>query len=819
LKNKQLRYFIFSIIIILKAQTTSFCQNNTGYLLVNQQFIGNKSVGTDELSSLLPQKPNKQFLFKLFRHKLAIYNWGLKKHKKDLEGKVYEGKINEAKKAFDEKSKNISENSPKYVKLKAKRDKVIEKYEKRISDGNWRMTKVGEPPVNFSEEIAQKNVEKLTKYLYNNGLFNAKVSFIADTNQNKKVTVTYIVNENKQYYIRSVKKITEDRKIEELITKNQNESKLTVNQPFSENNLTEERIRIETLLRNNGYYNFNRNLIKYKAIYLPTDLNGDVNIVMNISPPDYNENETLFEIGNVEFVVDASANQNRLVNPEISVDTIVNKNISYIFIGQKFSPTYLHKKIFLRPGEIYSQTNQFETQKALQNLDQFKFANPNFDTTGNKLNVRIYAIPLEKYQFTGEGGLNVFQGAPGPFVNASLKIRNIFGGLESLENTVRVGYEGQNGFVAKPAIDAGFNTAINIPQIFLPWSFSKLDKYNPRTQLGIGFNYADRSDYKRLNFKLGANYNWQVSQKNQFNFSLVDLNLINTPYLSPSFTNILDSLKINGNNLKESFVKSFVSSISGSYVYNDNFLGQSQKGKYLRLYGEFGGNLLNLAKNEEFKFVNKVLGNDLNYFKFIRFLADYRKFIPVGLNKSNIIAYRVNTGVAFSYNKSSEALPYEKYLFAGGSYSLRAWEPRRLGLNKNIAQSSDNKTLNYKQEQPGNLLIEGSIEYRFPIVKMYGQLNGAAFIDVGNVWTIKKAGVLAKESDFQAKNLFKQMAVGTGFGLRYDFTYFIIRLDAAVKVIEPLLESGNKYVLDDFFMKNKDASYKLNWNIGIGYPF
>lgn len=813
MKNTFYKYILFSIFFFL----TYFCdgQVKKDFLLGNQQFVGNKAVSSDELQSILPQKSNKKFL-RTLPLKLWIYQKGQAKHLKDLESKKYESKINEANQAFIEKSKNLSEKSKKYKKLKEKRDNLILKLDAKIKEGNWRMTKLGEAPVYYSAIETKKNVENIQKYLFNKGFFNAVVSSVADTNQQKSVNIRYFISEKNRYKIKLIKKSIDDSEIAKLLDLNQIESKLIENQFFDENNLNSERIRIENLLRNNGFYTFNRNQIKYKVQYLPTDPENVVNINLLIAPLNGNSKEIAYPIGNVEFIVDASESLEQ--NTVFKVDTIVNKGIKYIFVGQPFSTKFLHKKIFLRPGELFSLQNQYETQKALQNLDQFKFANPSFDTLNNKLNVKIYTLPLEKYQFTGEGGMNVFLGTPGPFVNATLKIRNIFGGLESLENSIRVGYEGQSGIVNKRSFDAGFNSLINIPQIFLPWSFSKLDKYNPRSQLGLGFNYADRYDYKRLNFKLAANYSWQQSQKNQFNFSLVDLNLINTPYLREGFEAILDSLKNQGNNLKESFGKSFVSSLSGSYVYNDNFLGQSQKGKYLRLYAEFGGNLLNFSSNGELGFVNDILGNNLNYFKFVRLLADYRKFIPVGAKQTNLFAFRLNTGLAISYNKDSEVLPYEKYLFAGGSYSLRAWEPRRLGLNKNIAQNNSNSELNYNQEQPGNLLIESSLEYRFPIVKMYGQLNGAWFLDMGNVWSIKKAGVVDKESDFKFKNLFNQLAVGTGFGLRYDFTYFVIRLDAAAKVIEPLL-GAKKYVFDDFFSKNKDQNLKLNWNIGIGYPF
>ncbi len=830
MKNIRIKAFLFFFLLIIVGNFVSYCQNTDGLLLAGQNFSGNKQIPSSELENLLPQKPNSTLPipFTNIRYKLGIYQFFQKKHAAQLASKKFENLIAKEREKFELKTINLPESTPNYQKLKQKRDKAIEKYEKKITDGNFMMTNFGEPPVNFSAIDAQKNVEKITKYLKNKGFFDAKVNFIVDTNRIKQVNVTYLITENIPYKIKSITKNINDSKIITLLNKYEKETLLIVNQRFEEENLNTERIRIENILRNNGYFQFSRNQIKYRVRVLPNDPLHEVKIELTISPNNIGHDDKLYEIGNVEFVIDASGNENKENVSKIEIDTVFNNNLSYIFVGNAFSARFLHKKIFLRPGELFSQTNQIETQNALQNLDQFKFANPSFDTTNNKLNVRIYAVPLEKYQFTGESGMNVFQGIPGPFVNASLKVRNIFGGLESLNNQVRVGYEGRNVFngISSGAtkkdgqynFEAGFNSSINIPLILLPGNYTKLDKYNPHTQIGLGINFADRQEYKRLNFRLAATYSWQKSQKNQFNFSLVDLNVINTPYISPTFDSVLTSLKLNfGNNLRESFRKSFVSSFSGSYVYNDNFLGQSQKGKYLRLFGEFGGNMLNFTKSGELSLLNNLLGNNLNYFKFIRLLADYRRFIAIGTNKNNLIAYRINTGLALSYNNSSDILPYEKYLFAGGSYSLRGWQPRRLGLNSFV--KTDGNSNFYTYEQPGNLLLESSLEFRFPIVKLYGQLNGAFFIDAGNVWSIKKNGVDAKQSDFQIKNFMSQIAMDTGFGIRYDFTYFVIRLDAAAKVFEPILGPGKTYVLDDFFKKNKDPNFKLNWNIGIGYPF
>lgn len=786
-------------------------------LLSQQQVIGNRSVSADEILSIIPQKPNKKFPLTPFRHKLYFYNKGKVKHNKQLAEKVFENKISKINAAFAEKSKGVNADGPYMQKLKARRDKKIEKYQRKINDGNWLMTNFGEPPVYYSASETIKNTEKITKYLYNKGYFNARVNYLVDSSQAKLAKVSYIITENQPFTFKEVHWNVNNKKIETALQGYKGQSLAKVGKQFDKDLLDIERLQIENYLRDEGYYLFTRNQIRYQVQYLPNEPENGVKLNINVSdePEGVDKQYTIDE---VTFIIDASGLSD-LNNKEVKIDTLRMNDINYIFAGDHFSTRFLHKKIFLKPGNLYKLSDQYETQKALLNLDQFKFANPSFDTTGSNLKVRFYAIPLEKYQFTGESGLNVFQSIPGPFINASLKIRNIFGGLESLENQVRLGYEGQRTFGTKDkrySLETGFNSSVNIPLILLPGSYARLDRYNPHTQIGLGFNYSDRLEYRRLNFRLAANYSWQVSQRKQYNFSLVDLNLINTPYLSDSFDSTLTALKLIGNNLRESFGKSFVSSISGSYIYNDNFLGQNQKGRYLRLYSELGGNLLNFSKNNEIGLVNKILGNNLNYFKFVRLLAEYRRYIPVAGKSNNIIAYRFNTGLAVSYNKNSNALPYEKYLFAGGSYSLRGWQPRRVGLNR--YNNTENAKIDYKLEQPGNVLLESSIEYRFPLLKMYGQLNGAVFADAGNVWTLPDKSGVERSSDFKVKNLFKQMAMDTGFGLRYDFTYFVIRLDAAAKVIEPLYNS-NKFVLDDFFKKGKDSNLNLNWNIGIGYPF
>jgi outer membrane protein assembly factor BamA len=192
------------------------------------------------------------------------------------------------------------------------------------------------------------------------------------------------------------------------------------------------------------------------------------------------------------------------------------------------------------------------------------------------------------------------------------------------------------------------------------------------------------------------------------------------------------------------------------------------------------------------------------------------------------VAYRLNGGAAYSYN-SDDVLPYEKYFFAGGSNSVRAWRPRRLGqgsfkppISSNIEQ---NGYFNYQFERPGEIIIESSVELR---KKLFGFIEGALFVDAGNVWTFKplikkdEEGNIVDNGNSQfTKNFFKEIGMGTGFGLRFNFSFLILRFDVGMKVYEPARDEGERFVLDKvkFWKPYSYDKEPVIYNIGIGYPF
>jgi outer membrane protein assembly factor BamA len=829
---KQIALYISTYILIFLLGSCSPKGLLTDPLLSSQSFKGNKILTKEQLEALLPQKPNKKlpiipitpglYFYQLFSTKLPPFSFKSYGEKK-IDWKNELTKLNEE---FDHNVKDMEINSPNYLKLLKKKENKVVKINRKINEGNWAMRTFGEQPAYFYENDAIKNVEKVKTYLKNHGFFRYNVSYKKDTaffNKNG-VSITYVVDEGTIYpFTQTDSLVVEDGLIREILRANQADSRLKVGDRLVLDNINDEKTRIEQLLKNNGYYNFTKDNISIPINDLDTVITKGISSIVFIPNPrrpplDVNYKKS-YPINSVTFVSDGFSTS--ISSPK--VDTVYNNDIKYIFVNKRFSTKLLDSKINIRPNQLYKIQNRLQTEKNLYGLDQFQFTRINFDTTRGLLDATIYAKPLDKYQFTAETGGSVFQSVFGPFFNAALKARNIRGSASSLETNFRFGFEAQTGFFNTSSvnrnIEFGSNISLIIPKILAPTFLSqRFNSFTPQTRLGIGVDYINRQDYSRLNFKISGSYLWRSSPNKYWQVSLIDLNLLNTENQSIRFVEYLDSLKLIGNNLGQSFNQSFVSSISASYTYTDNPYGQVKKGNYLKVLFESGGTTLNLIPEGKIGFISNIFGNNLQFYKFLRVNADYRKYVTIGLRKSSSFAYRVNFGVAYSYGEGRN-LPYEKNFFVGGPSSLRAWQPRNLGPGS--------YAITQKLDKPGSVLLETSAEFRFKIIRFLGDynINGAFFVDAGNVWRIQNQNTEgAFGSDFQFDKFYKEIAVGTGFGVRVDLSFFVIRLDAAVKVIDPLQNEGNRWVLFrdyDNFRGPKIGGFTnpLVFNFGIGYPF
>jgi outer membrane protein assembly factor BamA len=692
--------------------------------------------------------------------------------------------------------------------------------------------RVGEPPVIFDSLLTKQTADQMRYYLNSKGYFDAETSYSFKLNDKRRIAqVTYQITEKEANRIKDTLLAVDNRHIDSLLRANKRFSLVKPGDIYDEDVLNKERERIDRLLKNNGYFNFNRQFVEYrvytdstfkeKTVERPVETDNLVDIETIINKPANMARHPLYRVEDVYFTIDANvlnARQNRR-------DTATYQGLKYVaYNTNAFSKKVLDTKLMIRPGDLYSFQNTLETQRLLTSLDIFKFANIYYDTTGNKFTARISASPLEKYTVSDEWGVTVTQQLPGPFVNLSFKMRNVFGGLEVFEASLRAAIEGQSGFADVGQVYASqefnANASLLFPQILFPGPLKyKFNRLSPRTRLLGGLNFTNRPEYRRLTFRGALNYNFQKDLKHTFIIAPVDVNLVNTPYLSTGFQETLNRLRGEGSNLFRSFQRTFFSSINATYTYNDNPTGLIKEARYHRLYVESGGTTLNLANLISPNFKNDSI-EGIQLSRFFKLSHDFRYYLPAG-RKSNW-AFRLNVGIASPYGEST-VMPYERYFFVGGSNSIRAWPSRRLGpgadpdlLDTLRNDGTIDYSRNYSNEQPGDIMLEASVEYRFDIISF---LEGAVFIDAGNVWVWRSQFNLP-EGVFRFNQFYKQIAVGPGIGLRMDFSFLILRLDMGIKGYDPGKPVGQRWMINQInsrwpFVAKQQAVF----NLGIGYPF
>ena len=707
------------------------------------------------------------------------------------------------------------------------------------------MRNLGEPPVYFAAADAEANTAKMQLYLQSKGFHSAKSRYTVDTLADKRVRVNYFVTENRPDVIRALSYDIPDKRIDSLVSYSLGAATIKAGDRRDDARVRAEAVRIEELLRNSGYYGFSRQYIIPKGDTLrrePADsLIEPISLTMQILNPPGKNSHPVYHIGDVQMTL--------VRDPMAAVDTLQHNGIRYFLESGLYSTRLLDTKIALRPGALYRQKEYADTQRQLFLLNQFRFANVNFtDTTGRRLKTIITATPLDKYDITTELGLTVLyqgQGFPGPYANASLRVRNLFGGLETFEVAARYGLEAQLGFAADSVLysqEFGLTTSLLFPQILFPGKVRFLfNALNSRTQFSLGYTITSRPDYTRRNLRGTMTYLWQRSQAQQFNLSIFDVNYLqaaiqNTP-VGIQFGESLTALAAQGSTIENSFRNAFFSSVSFGYTYNTNVLGQNRRANFFRATAESGGTTLNLLKTTAIESLTQSTG--LTYYKYLRTNIDYRHYLPISAR--SLLAFRVNAGVVFGYGENRTA-PYEKRFFAGGSNSVRAWLPRRLGLGASYPRSKSlmngilmplfatdsSGQFDYRFEQPGDVLLEGSAELRGRLFKFVADVNGAFFIDAGNVWLLRDPGN-NPNAVFRPDTFYQQLAVGTGVGLRLDFSFFVLRFDFAVKAYDPArryIDATTKQLVDERFILNQfsfkhpfSGTNPVNVVFGIGYPF
>ena len=773
-------------------------------MLYKQKTITPKSVNLEELRQQLAQKKNRRLLGLPIFYYAAIYNQGLKRY----DSVTYENEKKQIEEKYNDKIEKHASHKKKVNKLTNKRNTKISKVDNTLRNGNLFM-RWGEPLVYFDSTLTELSVKNIDSYLVSKGWFNATTDFKVKYFR-KRAYLTYYVKPKTPFIIDSVYYDIKDERIDSLVANRDNKI-LVKGEQYDQSKLAKERDEIETLLKNNGHFSFSKQYIRYEVDSTLGNHKVAINLAILLPPNELKH--PFYRIDSVIFTTDATIqggpNEERTAYPY--------QGVTYNYFTPQYSKKILNRRIFIKPGQLYSKESTISTQRELANMDIFKFVNISYDTTGGKFIANIFSSPLPKYQFSSETGLSVTSyGLPGPFISASVKKRNIIHRLGVLSIDGHVGIEGVAA-ASNPenlyTIEAGANVGVTFPQFFLPFSDEtklRLGLFDPKTQIRIGGTYTKRPEFERTILNGTNSYSWTTKNKKQFKFNLFDINLIRTPYISDDYQKRLEELDSLGNNLKNSFDDALVSSFSLTYIDNKNYFGQGGVGRYFSASLEPGGVFNNLWTST--KFINR---DSLQLYSFVRALVDYRQITPKGRKGS--LAFKGRVGIAVPYG-DNDVLPYEKYFFGGGSTSIRAWKPRRLGPGAyNHVDESGNVT--YQYEQQGELLIETSVEYRQKII---GFLQGAAFLDAGNIWTLKEE-TARPGSQFKFDTFIRQMALGGGFGLRFDFSFLLIRLDAAVKLVDPARPLGKRFILDRGFydppFDNIKQTEPVVIHFAIGYPF
>ena len=775
-------------------------------MVYDNELVGVKQADADALTLLLEQEPNTRFLGTSLG--VMLYRFGNQFYDSS---KVADKRKETNDRLISLQSTRDSVGNELIYKRKEEKLKLrLEGLDKKLEYGNTLM-RTGNPVVLLDSTLVEKSRKNMKGYLINHGFFDADVNFSIAT-KNKKAFIAYQIDEKEPYILDSVFTRTDNPAIQGLISDFSSNSFLKQGQIYNQDNVGAERNRLEELLKNKGYYMFSKSYVNYIA-YQDTAAKS-IRLEQVIQKPTFTESHQVYTLDTIRFRINPPTDE--YADRQIQTQY---QGIDFSFYRDRYSPKILASRIQLQKGKPYSRTDALETQRLINSLDLFRFVNITFDTLGTSLTAQVFTQPNQKYQLTNQLGMTITEQLPGPFFSTALRNRNFFRAGELLELNFRAGLEGVASATGQGVYQSSeINTSLSVifPRFLIPFApktLQQFGKYNPNTRVQFGYLSTNRPEYKRnaINGQLG--YTWATRNNRQsFTINAADISYIRTPYIQDEFLSILENLQTDGNNLIWSFLPSLISSFSGQTLINFNRYGDfsMRKASLLRIFGESGGTTLNFTN------VRRNDSPEISYanFQWLKGQIDFRRYYPI--NKKQTIAYRLNFGMARPYGVSVGILPYEKYFFAGGGTSIRAWQARRLGPGSSTPLTGSGGIYDYTNEQPAEMILESMLEYRR---KLFSYFDMAVFLDAGNSWMIGRDEA-RPGADFRYDRFYKEIAIGTGVGLRMDFDFLVIRLDLATKALDPARLEGERWVLDNLrFTRPFGEKGQTVFNFGIGYPF
>ena len=688
--------------------------------------------------------------------------------------------------------------------------KTLDKTDRKFY--RWINKSFGVEPVYYSTNITDNSRRQIEDYLENVGYFKSTVEPHM-TSGNHRARVVYHLQPAEPYKVRNINVKIADSAVAKIVDEVEDDFQLKEGENYNFFSMYKDREMITEAMLDNGYFMFSKDYIFYEV---DTNLmQHKVDITLRVD----GEKHDKYLINNVFIYPDYNVR---------TAGTTVNDTVQHTFKLRKKDPEHRFDFIYgknpkvnlktfnpviqLHPGEEFSQKKVTQTYRALGSLKLYNLSNISFDTVpgGNdsvkllNCNITLQKGKIHHYNIQIEGTNS--GGDLGALGSISYRNNNIFRGSEVLRVSLRYGFQAQrvnNQFIEEGIFNTrefGAEASITFPRFLSPIALHRFAlEYQPKTMLLTGYNMQIRPLYMRYIMTASFGYNWRAS--NTLEHILTPINL-NTVKVLPSemFETVLNNET--NQRIKDQYTDHLIFGLNYSLIFTNQNVKKSNDFCYLKFDIETSGNVLSLFNGTpvitERDGHHEIIG--IRYAQFFKYQFDFRFYHY--FRNDNSLAMRFMYGQGIAYGNSID-LPFERSFYAGGSNSMRGWQFRALGPGE------FNNPHGYNMEHIGDLQLESNIEYRFPIYSMF---KGAIFSDIGNIWTLTDNESFPG-GQFKFDKFYKQFAVDAGFGLRLDFSFFLIRLDIAVPLCDPAYDEPNRWRV------SKLQWTDVVWNFGIGYPF
>lgn len=815
-------------------------EDNNYLLQKNTIYKNGKKTKNIELYSYLRQRPNQKVLGVPF----SLY-W-----------------YNQSNPNFEKTFEQWVENHPKKSRFFSstfsnKQVKAIYRVNKGINNS---FKKNGDAPVILDWLKTKKSIKSLTSYFNNKGYFDVVISSKEALKSEKRKTVSYFIETKTPYFLDTIHTNISSPSLARLYELNKFKSVIKKGQQYDYNKLKLEQKRLTTLFRNSGVYNFGKDYIGFDVdMRDTTTYHKKVFLRIADQIVEYGDSITtkpfkIQKVKQINIYTDYSFN----TKDEPYLDSIYYKG--YTFWAHKkikFNPKYLANVIAISPNEIYKDNERKTTKQYLNDLKIFRspIILDYIETSDESLDVNINLTPLKKYGIdtnleATHSNIKPF-GILGKFAFID---RNIFKGAEIFElsfqgsflNLAEDASSDDFNFFGFTAWEMGATSSLKIPRIFFPINTSKIipKHMQPKTAISLSMSLQKNIGLDRQNITGSLSYLWRKNKKTNHQFDLLNVQYINN-LNTGSYFDIFGSEKIKLEGVAQTiidpdtvnsdgkiidpfgYIDFVLNPINGfentnpsdfltvervkerrniitedilvpvaSYTYTYNSKETIKDNSFSFFRGKLisAGSVTNLfAKKNE---LGRVELFGLPVAQYLKAEFEYKKYWDIG--RAQNLVFRTFVGAAVPFGNSSE-IPFSRSYRAGGSNDIRAWRTFDLGPGS----SKSNLEFN-----TGNLKIISNFEYRFKIIN---SLHSAIFVDAGNVWDLTNSDLTNDEAKFKNVSSIQNIAIGSGLGLRYDFSFLVFRVDLGFKTYEPYL-SKNKW-FRNYNFKNEVV------NFGINYPF